>query len=118
MLCGECWKIGPNQNRFACFVDHVDVLLWAVGWKAFNKRRTGAEMCLRKETLVVMKGGLEGSIKCGEIVCWLDVSRYRESLNQTGKSTWLQERIGSLSRTLDDHGNESGMWEASCFLTW
>lgn len=46
----------------------MDVLLWAVGWKAFNKRRTGAEMCLRKETLVVMKGGLEGSVKGGEIV--------------------------------------------------
>lgn len=86
MLCGECWEIGQNQNRFACFVDHVDVLLWAVGWKAFNKRRTGAEMCLRKETLVVMKGGLEGSVKGGEIVCWLAVSRYRESLNQTGRS--------------------------------
>lgn len=87
MLCGECWEIGQNQNRFACFVDHVDVLLWAVGWKAFNKRRTGTEMCLRKETLVVMKGGLEGSVKGGEIVdSLLAVSRYRESLNQTGRS--------------------------------
>lgn len=40
--------------------DATNILLWAVRWKAFNRRGTGAEVYFGKETLVVMKDGLEG----------------------------------------------------------
>lgn len=53
----------------------MDVLLWAVEWEAlrdFNKRGTGAKICFRKETLVVMTDGLEGKINGGKMICgWL-----------------------------------------------
>lgn len=55
--------------------NHLDVLLWAVEWeavRAFKKRGTGTKMCFRKETLVVMKDGLEGKINGGKMICgWL-----------------------------------------------
>lgn len=73
VLYGECWKTGQNQ-RFACFVNRVGTPLWAVGWKAFTERGTGAEVCFEREALVLMKGGLEGGMNGGKIICWLAVS--------------------------------------------
>lgn len=56
---------------------------------------------------MLLEDGLEGRINSGKTICWLagrfvcEVrARYREGLNQTGRSTWVREglaaRLGDL----------------------
>ena len=44
---GALWGVLEDRRRSrgcACFVNRVDILLWAVGWKAFNERGVAKEM--------------------------------------------------------------------------
>lgn len=102
VLCGEFWETEQDQKKFACFVNHLDILLWGVGWKAFKGSGMGEEICFRKQTLVVMKDGLEGRINGNKIICWLFHlwSRYQEGLNKQGGAQEHKEgvrtRLGGL----------------------